>query len=171
MTAANVFLESLSKQRRGQMSPEQTLRELGIELPPPPQPIGAYVPTVTAGGLTFTSGQLPLAAGELKFKGTIGTDLTAEQGYQAARVCLLNGLAAVRAAAGSLDRVKRVVKVVGFVNAAAGFNAHPQVLNGASDLLVQIFGEAGRHARSAVGASGLPLGAPVEIELIVEISP
>lgn len=141
-----------------------------MRLPQATNPIGAYIPATRSGNLVFTSGQIPLVAGEMTFKGSVGADLTIEQGYEAARICALNGLAAIKGLIGSLDNVKRVVKVVGFVNSAAGFEAHPKVINGASDLLVEIFGEAGRHVRSAVGSPGLPIGAAVEVEFIVEVS-
>ncbi len=152
------------------MSAEQRIKELGIKLPQVTNPIGAYIPATRSGNLVFTSGQIPLAQGELKFKGVVGSDLTVEQGYEAARLCALNGLAAIRDLIGSLDHIKRVVKVVGFVNSAPGFEAHPKVINGASDLLVEILGDAGRHVRSAVGSPGLPIGAAVEVEFTVEVS-
>lgn len=152
------------------LSFEQRLREMGIALPEAPRPVAAYVPAVQAGDLLFTSGQIPLRGGEMAYKGKVGRDLSEEDGYQAARLCALNCLAVARAALGSLDRVRRVVKVVGYVNSAPGFTAQPRVLNGASDLLQEVFGEAGRHARSAVGAPELPLDAAVEVEMVFEVT-
>ena len=149
---------------------ESRLAELQIELPPPPQPMATYVPAVQAGNLLFLSGVLPMRDGQLAFSGKLGRDLTVEQGMEAARIALLNALAIAKQEVGSLDRITRVVKVVGHVASAEGFVQQPQVLNGASDLLVAIFGEVGRHARVAVGAAELPRGAPVEIEVILSIS-
>ncbi|MFI5246979.1 MAG: RidA family protein [Nitrospirales bacterium] len=149
---------------------ESRLAELQIELPPPPQPLATYVPAVQAGNLLFLSGVLPMRDGQLAFSGKLGRDLTVEQGMEAARLALLNALAIAKQELGSLDRITRVVKVVGYVASADGFVQQPQVLNGASDLLVAIFGEVGRHARVAVGAAELPRGAPVEIEVILSIS-
>ena len=152
------------------MSYERKLKDLHLELPTPPQPLATYVPAIQAGVFLFLSGVLPMRDGQLVFSGKLGRDLTAEQGMEAARLALLNGLAIARQELGTLDRIKRVVKVVGYVASAEGFVQQPQVLNGASDLLVEIFGEAGRHVRVAVGAAELPRGAPVEIEIILEIS-
>jgi enamine deaminase RidA (YjgF/YER057c/UK114 family) len=152
------------------MSYERKLKELHLELPSPPQPLATYVPAVRAGDLLFLSGVLPMRDGQLAFSGKLGSDLTVEQGMEAARLALLNALAIARQALGSWDQITRVVKVVGHVASAEGFVQQPQVLNGASDLLVEIFGEAGRHARVAVGASELPRGAPVEIEVIFSVS-
>jgi enamine deaminase RidA (YjgF/YER057c/UK114 family) len=152
------------------MSYERKLKDLHLELPPPPQPLATYVPAIQAGVFLFLSGVLPMRDGQLAFSGKLGRDLTAEQGMEAARLALLNGLAIARQELGTLDRIKRVVKVVGYVASAEGFVQQPQVLNGASDLLVEIFGEAGRHVRVAVGAAELPRGAPVEIEIILAIS-
>ncbi|MCG0237747.1 MAG: RidA family protein [Firmicutes bacterium] len=152
------------------MSYEARLRELGIALPPAPRPVAAYVPAVKSGNLVYTSGQLPLVEGKLPFTGKVGAGVTLEQGQEAARIAVLNALAVVREAVGSLDRVTRVVKATVFVASAPGFNGQPQVANGASELLQQVFGEAGRHARSAVGVAELPLDAPVEVELVVEVA-
>lgn len=152
-------------------SPEARLKALGIELPPPPKPVASYVPAVRTGNLVFLSGQGPVAGGKPTVTGKVGAELTEEQGNKAARATILNSLAVLRAEIGSLDRVRRIVKLVGWVNSAPGFVRQPWVINGASDLLVEIFGEAGRHARSAVGANELPLGIPVEIELVVEVAP
>ena len=149
---------------------ESRLAELQIELPQPPLPMATYVPAVRAGNLLFLSGVLPIRDGELAFSGKLGRDLTVEQGMEAARLALLNALAIAKQEVGSLDRITRVVKVVGHVASAEGFVQQPQVINGASDLLVAIFGEVGRHARVAVGAAELPRGASVEIEVILSIS-
>ena len=145
------------------------LQELGLELPDVPEPAGAYVPATRAGNLIFTAGQPPLEAGELLTTGKVGDAVSEEEAYRAARLCALNALAAAATEAGGLDRIHRVVKVTGFVASAPGFNAQPQVLNGASDLIGQVFGEAGLHARSAVGVAELPLDAPVEVEIVAEL--
>lgn len=150
-------------------TPLARLTELGITLPQVVPPLAAYVPAARTGSLVYTAGQLPMVDGHLPQTGKLGADVTAEEGYGHARQCALNALAAIDALVG-LDRVVRVVKVVGFVASAPSFTAHPAVVNGASDLLGEVFGEAGKHARSAVGVASLPLDAPVEVELIVEIS-
>ncbi len=144
------------------------LSELGIELPAVVKPLAAYVPAVRTGNLVYTAGQLPMVAGELIVTGRVGTDVTPEVGKTLARVCALNALAAVDSLVG-IDSISRVVKVVGFVASAPGFHGQPGVVNGASELFGEVFGEAGAHARSAVGVSELPLNAPVEVELIVEV--
>ena len=149
--------------------PETRLRELGLELPAVPQPAGAYVPATRAGGLIFTAGQLPFDNGELCKTGKVGDAVSAEEAHAAARLCALNGLAAAAAEAGGLDRISRIIKVTGFVASASDFNLQPQVINGASELMGEVFGEAGLHARSAVGVAELPLDAPVEVELVVEL--
>lgn len=151
------------------MSFEAKLQALGIELPQVPMPVAAYVPAIRAGEFVYTSGQIAIVQGELKYKGKLGRDLTVEEGYRAARICILNALSAVRNVTGSLDAVEQIVKVVGFVNSAAGFTEQPQVINGASELLGEIFGAAGQHARSAVGVSELPLDTAVEVEMIVKL--
>ncbi|ADU51236.1 Endoribonuclease L-PSP [Thermaerobacter marianensis DSM 12885] len=151
------------------MSFERRLEELGLELPPVAPPVAAYVPGVLQDGWLYVSGQLPLRDGQVLYRGKVGRDVTPEDAYAAARVCALNVLAVVRAVAGSLDRVRRVVKVVGFVNSAPGFTGQPQVVNGASELFGQVFGEQGRHARSAVGVAELPLDAAVEVEAIFRV--
>jgi enamine deaminase RidA (YjgF/YER057c/UK114 family) len=144
------------------------LTELGIELPVVVKPLGSYVPAVQSGNLVYTSGQLPVRDGKLVQAGKVGADVTPEQGNELARISALNALAAIDALVG-VDSVTKVVKVVGFVASAAGFSAQPGVINGASDLLADVFGEAGVHARSAVGVAELPLDAPVEVELVVEV--
>lgn len=151
------------------MSYEAKLKELGLTLPDPPKPVANYVPVVLVGDLLFLSGVLPSRDGQLIMTGKLGQELTIEQGKAASRVAVLNGLSIIRHAAGSLDRVKQIVKMVGHIASAPGFTDQPQVLNGASDLLVAVFGDAGRHARVAVGAAELPRQAPVEIELIVQL--
>lgn len=148
---------------------EQKLKELGLELPAPPTPVAAYVPAVEVNGLLFTSGAGPIEAGKIRYHGKVGRDLTVEEGYQAARLTMLNLLAVVLQALGSLDRVERIVKLTGLVASAPGFHQQPQVMNGASHLLEQLFGEQGRHARSAIGVNELPFDTPVEIEMIVKV--
>ena len=150
---------------------EEKLKELGLTLPAPPKPVANYVPAVRVGDLLFLSGVLPSRDGQLIVTGKLGGSLTVEQGMEAARVAVLNGLSIIRSQAGSLDRVRQIVKMVGYIASVPGFTDQPQVLNGASDLLVSVFGEAGRHARVAVGAAELPRQAPVEIELIVQVVP
>jgi len=145
------------------------LAELGIELPEVAKPLAAYVPAVRTGNLVYTSGQLPTRAGALPQEGKVGAEVSADDGKALARVSALNALAAVHALVG-IDSVVRVVKVVGFVASAPGFSGQPAVINGASELLGEVFGEAGVHARSAVGVSELPMNAPVEVELVVEVS-
>lgn len=144
------------------------LAELGIELPPVVAPLAAYVPAVRTGSLVYTAGQLPIADGELLATGKVGAEVTPERAAELARVAGLNALAAVHALVG-IDAVVKVVKVVGFVSSAAGFSGQPSVINGASELFGEVFGDAGAHARSAVGVSELPRNAPVEVEIIVEI--
>lgn len=148
---------------------EETLASLGIKLPTPPAPAGSYVPVVISGSLAFVAGQIPTEAGQVKFKGKLGREVSIETGQQAARLCTVNALAQLKSSLGSLDRIKRFVKVTGFVNCEPSFVDQPKVVNGASDLLVQIFGENGKHARAAVGVSSLPLDSAVEVEFICEI--
>ncbi|MFE9743983.1 RidA family protein [Saccharothrix saharensis] len=150
------------------MSWTARLAELGVELPPVAAPVAAYVPAVRAGQLVYTSGQLPFVQGSLAATGKVGGDISPEEAKAHARTCALNALAAIDALVG-LDNVTRVVKLTGFVASADGFTGQPAVVNGASDLLGEVFGEAGQHARAAVGVAELPLGAPVEVDLIVEI--
>ncbi|OPX07628.1 RidA family protein [Mycobacterium sp. AT1] len=151
------------------MTATQRLAELGIELPAVVAPLAAYVPAVRTGNLVYTSGQLPMIDGKLPQSGKVGAEVTAEEAKGLARTCALNALAAVHSLVG-VDSVVRVVKVVGFVASAPGFNGQPGVVNGASELFGDVFGDAGVHARSAVGVSELPLNAPVEVELIVEVA-
>jgi enamine deaminase RidA (YjgF/YER057c/UK114 family) len=145
------------------------LESLGYELPEVPAPAGAYVPAVRSGSYVYTAGQVPLKSGELTHTGKVDRDVTLEQAQEAARTCALNALAAIKAELGSLEGVVRIVKVTGFVASSEGFTGQPQVVNGASELLGEVFGDAGVHARSAVGVAELPLGAPVEVEVIAEV--
>ena len=151
------------------MTPSQRLKEAGITLPTPPAPVGSYVPGMRVGNLVMVSGQIPLADGKLTAAGRVGRDLTTEQAQAAARVCGLNALAIASDVAGGLDRIARIVRLAVFVNSADGFTDQPKVANGASDLMVEIFGDQGRHVRAAVGANELPLNAAVEVELIAEL--
>jgi enamine deaminase RidA (YjgF/YER057c/UK114 family) len=152
------------------MAAEARLKELNITLPPPGTPMANYVGAVRVGPLLFLSGHGPLRTdGKPSARGKLGRELTVEQGYKVAREVGLNLLATARASLGSLDRVKRVVKVLGMVNSAEGFGEQPKVINGFSDLMVEVFGDAGKHARSAVGMAELPMGIPVEIEMILEV--
>ena len=150
---------------------EQHLKSLGLSVPTASTPVANYVPWVRTGALVFVSGQLPLENGTVAQTGIVGKDLTTEQAYGAAKLCALNLIAQVRNACdGDLDRVTRVVKLTGFVACTAAFTEHPQVINGASDVMVQVFGDAGRHSRAAVGAPALPRGASVEVEAVFEIA-
>jgi len=149
---------------------EQRLSELGLTLPQVATPAGSYLPAMISGNLVFTAGQIPLVEGKLMATGKLGAEITVEYGAEIAQRCALNALAAVKSVIGDLDRVKQIVKIVGFVSSVPEFTAQPSVINGASEFLQQVFGDAGQHARSAVGVSVLPLDAPVEIELIVEFS-
>jgi len=147
------------------------LKDLGIELPVPPAPVASYVPYVKSGSVVFVSGQIPATSEGLKYVGILGQDLSAEDGKAAARICAINLIAQIKAACdGDLDRVKRCVKLSVFVNAVPGYGQHPEVANGASDLMVEVFGEAGKHARAAVGAGSLPRNVAVEVEAVFEIA-
>ena len=150
-------------------TPEEVLAELGLTVPDVVPPVAAYVPAVRSGAHVFTSGQLPMRAGELITTGKVGGEVTAEEAYACAQQCALNALAAVKAEVGDLSAVKRVVKVVAFVASTPDFIGQPGVANGASELLGRVFGDAGVHARSAVGVPVLPLDSPVEVELVVEV--
>ncbi len=150
-------------------TPEQRLAELGIELPDVVAPLASYVPAVRSGSYVFTSGQVPMVKGQMSVTGKVGAEVDPDAAKECARVCALNALAAVRSITGDLSAVTRIVKVVGYVASDPSFTGQPGVVNGASDLLGQIFGDAGIHARSAVGVVSLPLDAPVELELIVEV--
>jgi enamine deaminase RidA (YjgF/YER057c/UK114 family) len=150
-------------------TPEERLAELGHELPEVAAPVAAYVPAVRTGSYVYTSGQLPMVSGQLAATGKVGAEVGAEQAKELAGTCALNALAAIKAEVGDLTRVRRVVKVVGFVASAPDFTGQPGVVNGASELLGQVFGDAGVHARSAVGVAVLPLDAPVEVDVVVEV--
>ena len=150
-------------------TPEERLAELGLTVPEVVPPVAAYQPTSRSGDLVFTSGQLPMRDGAPIATGKLGDGVSDEQGYECARQCALNALAAIKAEVGELSNVKRVVKAVVFVASAPGFTAQPKVANGASELLGEVFGDDGKHARSAVGVAALPLDVPVEVELIVEV--
>jgi enamine deaminase RidA (YjgF/YER057c/UK114 family) len=151
------------------MTPEERIADLGLTLPEVVAPLAAYVPSVRTGNLVYTAGQVPLRNGELVAAGKVGDTVTEEQAYEAAQQCALNAIAAVKAEIGELSKVTRVVKVVGFVASAPDFIGQPTVINGASELLGKVFGDAGAHARSAVGVAVLPRDAAVEVELIVEV--
>jgi len=153
------------------MGAEARLAELGITIPEVVPPLAAYQPAARTGNLVFTAGQLPARDGEMLAIGKLGADVSEEQGYACARQCALNALAAIRAEIGSLDDIVRVVKAVVFVASTPDFTGQPKVANGASELLGEVFGESGKHARSAVGVTALPLDVPVEVELVVEIRP
>ena len=152
------------------MSVSDRLAELGIQLPVPPAPAAAYVPTVQTGNLVFVSGQGPVREGKPVYVGRLGAEYSLEEGCAAARLAMINCLAQLQAHLGSLDRVQRIVKVLGFVACVDSFEQQPFVINGGSELLEQVFGPAGRHARSAVGVNKLPFGIPVEIELVAEVA-
>jgi enamine deaminase RidA (YjgF/YER057c/UK114 family) len=152
------------------MSPEEKLRELGIELPKAPAPLGSYVPAVRAGNLVFLSGILPLIQGKLPRQGRVGEDISLDEAREDAKTAAINALAVLKSYIGSLDKVKRCLKLTGYVASAPDFTEQPKVLNAASDLMFEIFGEAGRHARAAVGVNVLPLNSPVELEFIFEVS-
>lgn len=152
------------------MSYEAKIKELGLKIPVPGKPAFSYIPGIlTDDGYVYVSGQLPSLDGELKYKGKVGVDLTEEEGYEAAKVCALNALGVVKSLIGTLDKVERIIEVSGFVNAGPDYEGHPKVINGASDVLGDIFGEAGKHTRIALGASGLPLGSAVEVKMIVKV--
>jgi enamine deaminase RidA (YjgF/YER057c/UK114 family) len=150
-------------------SPAERLAALGLTLPPVVAPVAAYVPAVRTRGFVYVSGQLPMIDGKLPAVGKVGGEVSAADAAGLARTCALNAVAAAAAVAGGLDGIRRIVKVTGFVASAPGFTGQPQVVNGASELLIEVFGEDGRHARSAIGVAELPLNAPVEVELIAEV--
>jgi enamine deaminase RidA (YjgF/YER057c/UK114 family) len=149
---------------------DKRLAELGITLPVPAKPVANYVGWVRTGNLVYTAGQVPLKDGKIEYQGKLGKEYTVEQGAQAARICAINVVAQLKdAVGGDLDRIKRIVKVVGFVNGVPDFVDHPKVINGASDLIVEIFGDKGKHARSAVGSGSLPVNVAVEVEAVAEV--
>jgi enamine deaminase RidA (YjgF/YER057c/UK114 family) len=152
------------------MSIDDRLRELNLTLPPAPKPLASYIPAVQTGNLLVVSGQVPVEAGRVVHPGKLGAQISVEEGQQLARICVLNGLAVALQSLGSLDRIRRVVRVAGYVACVEGFGQQPAVINGASDLLAEIFGEAGRHARVAIGVNELPLGCAVEIEFLFEVA-
>lgn len=150
-------------------TPEERLKKLGLELPAAPGPLGSYMPASKSGNLLFISGMLPLTKGKLTRTGKLGSDLSVDEGKEQARTSALNALSVLREHVGSLDSVVRCVKLTGYISSTSGFTGQPAVLNGASDLMVEVFGEAGRHARAAVGVNELPMNSPVEIEFIFEL--
>lgn len=156
-------------ERRDNMGVEEKLKSMGLSLPEPIEPIANYVTAVVDGPLLYTSGTSCMEKGRLKYQGRVGADLTLEEGYEAAKITMLNLLSTVKSYSGSLDRIERVIKILGFVNSAPDFHRQPEVINGASDLLVELLGDRGRHARSAIGTCNLPMNIPVEIEMIVKI--
>jgi enamine deaminase RidA (YjgF/YER057c/UK114 family) len=151
------------------MNPESKLAELGLTLPPPPAAAGSYVPTVRTGNLLYCAGTICFVHGQMTHTGQVGKEQTVSSGYKSAEVCALNTLANIKAAVGTLDQVARIVFVSGFVNAVDGFTESPAVINGASDLFVKVFGEAGKHARAAVAVNGLPRGSTTEVQVVVEL--
>jgi len=148
---------------------EQKMSSLGIKLPNAPAAVGSYVPVVIANGLAYVSGQIPVEAGQVKFKGKVGKDISIELAQEAARLCTINALAQLKSVLGRLENIEKFVRVTGFVNCEASFTDHAKVVNGASDLVVQIFGENGKHARAAVGVISLPLNSCVEVEFLVQL--
>jgi len=152
------------------MTPEENLNRLGLTLPPAPAPVGSYVPAVRTGTLVFVSGQLPMQDGRLLATGKVGAEVSLEEAQQCARQAALNALAVCADAAGGLDAVTRIVRLTGHVASAAGFTDQAQVMNAASDLVAEVFGNAGRHSRAALGAAELPLGSPLEVEMIAEVA-
>ena len=148
---------------------EEKIKQLGITIPEPVKPLAAYIPAMQVGNLVMTSGQVPISAGVVKYQGKVGKDLSEEEGKEAAKLCAINCLSAVKSVIGNLDKIKRILKLTVFIASAEGFTAQPKVANGASELIGEIFGDAGKHVRSAVGVSELPLNSAVEIEMIVEI--
>jgi enamine deaminase RidA (YjgF/YER057c/UK114 family) len=151
-------------------TPEERLQQLGVDLPAPAAPVAAYVPTVRTGNLVYVSGQVPTVEGRPTHLGHLGADVDLEAGRAAARTCAVNVVAALKAELGELSRVRRIVKVTGFVASTPEFTDAPKVVNAASELFGEVFGDAGRHARAAVGVAALPLGVPVEVEAIVEVA-
>ena len=148
---------------------EDKLKSLGITLPTPPKPAGSYIPVVITNKMAFVSGQIPIQDGKVVFTGKVSKDISVEEAQKAARLCVINGLAQLKAELGSLDKISKIVRVSGFVNSLPEFTDQPKVINGASDLLYEIFGEKGRHARIAVGVASLPLNSAVEVDLVAEI--
>lgn len=147
----------------------ETLEQLGIVIPDAPKPLAAYIPALRDGNLVYTAGQLPMSQGELRYKGKLGESISEEDAYKAAQICAINCLSVIRSVAGDLENIERIIKLTVFVNSAHDFTRQPAVANGASELMVKIFGENGKHVRSAVGVSQLPLDAPVEIEMVAKL--
>ena len=148
---------------------EEKINQMGIEIPEAAKPLAAYIPALKVGNLIMTSGQVPVSNGVIKFQGKLGKDLSEEEGKEAAKLCAINCLSAIKSVIGSLDKIKRIVKLTVFVNSTSGFTAQPIVANGASEFIVEVFGDIGKHVRSAVGVNELPLNSAVEIEMIVEV--
>ena len=149
---------------------EEKLKELGIEIPTPPNPAGSYIPVVTTGNLAFVSGQIPMKEGKVVFEGKVPENQSVDSARDAAKICIINGLAQLKASLGSLDKITKFVRISGFVNSNPNFAEQPKVINAASDLLVEIFGDMAKHSRIAVGVANLPLNSTVEIDMIVEFS-
>ncbi len=149
---------------------EEKIKKMGITIPEVVKPLAAYIPAMQVGNLVMTSGQVPISEGKVKYTGKVGKDLSEEEGKEAAKLCALNCLSAIKSVIGSFDNIKKVVKLTVFINSAEGFTAQPKVANGASEFIAEIFGEAGKHVRSAVGVSELPLNSAVEIEMIVQVN-
>ena len=149
---------------------EKRLKELGIIIPNAPKPAGSYIPVVLSGKLAFVSGQIPIKDGQVIYQGKVGTAQSIDDAQEAAKLCIINGLAQIESYCGTLDNLEKIIKISGFVNSTKDFTEHPKVINAASDLLMKIFGEKGRHSRIAVGVTSLPLNATVEIDMVVEIS-
>ena len=148
---------------------EEKIKQMGIIIPEAAKPLAAYIPALQVGNLVMTSGQVPITGGAIKFHGKVGKDLSEEEGKEAAKLCALNCLSAIKSVIGNLDKIERVIKLTVFVSSAEGFTSQPKVANGASEFIVEIFSDAGKHVRSAVGVSELPLNSAVEIEMIVEV--
>ena len=148
---------------------EEKLKEIGIKLPDPPSPAGSYIPVVISKNIAYVSGQIPIKSGEVSFTGKVPDEQSIENAQNAAKLCIINALAQLKSQLGSLDKISKILRVSGFVNSTPNFSEHPQVINAASDLLYQIFGDAGKHTRIAIGVNSLPLNSTVEIDMIVEI--
>ena len=149
---------------------EEKLKELGIEIPTPPNPAGSYIPVVTTGNLAFVSGQIPMKEGKVVFEGKVPENQSVDSARDAAKICIINGLSQLKANLGSLDKITKFVRISGFINSSPDFTEQPKVINAASDLLVEVFGDMAKHSRIAVGVSSLPLNSTVEIDMIVEFS-
>lgn len=148
---------------------EEKIKSMGLEIPEAPKPVAAYVPAVKVDNYVYTSGQIPFVNGELKYQGKVGKEVSEEEAYQAAKICALNCLSVIKGVIGDLDRIEQVVKINGFVASSEGFDMQPKVINGASELIGEIFGQKGQHARAAVGVNQLPLNSSCEVEMIVKV--